>query len=248
MRDASALTLDPRELDYSMFGQQDLRNIVLQRSEILHDVRNSGQVIKAWEQGDPGLLDAVIADKSLHLAERAVAAVRDEFLHLEPCITPLAPKKVADIGCGYAFFDLFAHAAFGADLLLVDIEENEHRHFGYRREAAAYASLGKATEFLVANGVERARISTWNPQNEDLPEARPCDLAVSLLSCGFHYPVDMYMPYFHFGVQPRGAVILDLRAGQFGPSRKTLSSLGSIEILDSRRDRKRVILRKEPKQ
>jgi len=244
MRDARRIAQEPSELDYSMFNKQDLRNIVLQRSEILHDMRNSGQLIRAWEQGDPGPLDEVIADKSLHLAERAVAAIREEFQHLKPVIEPLKPRKIADIGCGYAFFDLYAQAAFDSDLLLVDIEENEHRHFGFEREAAAYASLEKARTFLTANGVAHARISTWNPQSEDLPESERIDIAISLLSCGFHYPVDMYMPFFRYGVQKRGAIILDLRGGQFARSKKTLATLGRVEVIDVRRDRKRVIVRK----
>ncbi len=238
------VALDPARLDYSMFSRQDLRNIVLQRSEILHDVRSSGKVIRAWEQGDPALLDAVIADKSLHLAERAVEAIRDEFLHLEPLIAPLKPRRIADIGCGYAFFDLFAHAAFDCDLLLVDIEQNERRHFGFEQEAAGYASLDRARGFLTANGVARDRIATWNPQTEDLPEADRISVAVSLLSCGFHYPVDMYMPFFRLGVHKHGAIILDLRAGQYGKSRKTLATLGRVDVIDERRDRKRVIVRK----
>lgn len=241
---ADTIALSPARLDFSMFGPEDLRNIVLQRSQILHDVRNSGQVIKAWERGDPGPLDAIIADKSLHLAERAVSAIRDEFEQLREVLDPVAPRVIADIGCGYAFFDLFAQAAYDADLLLVDIEENERRHFGFEAEGAAYTSLSVARRFLERNGVPPDRISTWNPQNQDLPDATRIDLAVSLLSCGFHYPVDMYMPFFRFGLRQNGAVILDLRAGQFGRGRKTLETLGKVTVLDVRNDRKRVILRK----
>lgn len=244
MRDVGVIDKAVAGLDYSMFSRADLRNIVLQRSEILRDVSGSGKLIKAWEAGDPSSLDAVIADKSLHLAERAVQSTRDEFNHLRPFIDPYAPRRIADIGCGYAFFDLFAQAAYDADLLLVDIERNERRHFGYDEEGAAYTSLDKAVAFLSANGVLRERVTTWNPQSEDMPETEKADMAVSLLSCGFHYPVDMYMPFFRFAVRKRGAVILDLRNGQFGRNRKTLSTLGRVDIIDIRNDRKRVILRK----
>lgn len=244
MQHMRVLQLHPSALDYSMFSADDLRNIVLQRSEILRDVRNSGKLIRAWEAGDSSGLDAVIADKSLHLAERAVAAIRDEFEQLREVLDPVAPRIIADIGCGYAFFDLFAQAAYDADLLLVDIEENERRHFGFEAEGAAYTSLNVARKFLERNGVPAARIATWNPQNQDLPDDTRIDLAVSLLSCGFHYPVDMYMPFFRFGVRQNGAVVLDLRSGQFGRSRKTLETLGKVSVLDVRNDRKRVILRK----
>ena len=235
---------DPLQLNYGMFSHEDLVNIVLQRSEILHDIKSSGQKIRAWEDGDASELDAIVTEKSEALAMRAASVIQDEFEVLRPIMDPISPKSIADIGCGYAFFDLFAHKAYDCDLLLVDIEENERRHFGFNSEGAAYTSLSVARSFLVGNGVPDQHITTWNPQSEELGEVERVDVALSLLSCGFHYPVDMYMPFFRFGVRKGGKIILDLRIAQFSQISKTLSVLGEVETIATAKDRRRVVVHK----
>ena len=238
---------DPAQMNYSMFSHGDLVNIVLQRSEILHDIQNPGQKIRAWERGDVSELDAIVTEKSETLAMRAASIIQDEFDELRSVIDPAEPKSIADIGCGYAFFDLFAHVAYDCDLLLVDIEENELRHFGYNNEGAAYTSLSVARDFLSGNGVPDRAITTWNPQIEELEDAERVDVALSLLSCGFHYPVDMYMPFFRFGVRKGGKIILDLRAAQFDQIVKTLSVLGKVETISTGKGRHRVVVHKGKK-
>lgn len=232
------------DLDYSMFAADDLANIVLQRSEILFDVPRYGQIIREWESGDSRRLDDLVRDKGVELAARAVAQIGREFDAIRPVLDTLSPRSVADIGCGYAFFDLFLHRAFAADLLLIDIEQNERRHFGFRAQGAAYSNLSVARGFLVANGVPAASITTWNPDRQDSPRSQPVDLAISLLSCGFHYPAETYMDFFRTGVAPDGAIILDLRPRRFDEGCAVLSELGEVEVIATRDDHRRVLVRK----
>jgi len=244
MARGGARRLDAEHLNYSMFSHGDLLNVILQRSEILWDVPNPGRLIRAWQSGEPKALEELVQERGTELAARAVAQIRLEFEALLPVLGAVSPRYLADIGCGYAFFDLFAHRDFDCDLLLVDVEDNDRRHFGYHDEAAAYASLDIARAFLEGNGVPMDRIATWNPQNEEASGERKIDLAVSLLSCGFHYPVDMYLPFFRYGLTRNGAVILDLRAAKFKSSVNALRRLGRVEEVSRGRDRVRVILRK----
>ena len=236
-----------RDLDTSMFDQQDLLNIVLQRSEILTEVPAYGKLIRAWEAGDPDPLNAVVADLGPEIATRAATILKQEFDELLPRLEPLNINHMADIGCGYGFFDLFAHRALGCALLLIDIEENELRHFGYRDEASAYSNLARARAFLTANGVPDDQIVTWNPEREDLPDVPQVDLAVSLLSCGYHYPVEMYLPFFRFAVRKGGYVLLDIRNGKLLESNRILNRFGTIEVLDPDRTPRRVLVRKGKK-
>ncbi len=236
-----------RDLDLAMFDQQDLLNIVLQRSEVLSDVPAYGKLIRAWEAGDPDPLNEVVTQLGPQIATRAATLLKQEFDALLPRLEPLNIKHMADIGCGYGFFDLFAHRALGCDLLLIDIEESDHRHFGYRDEGSAYSNLARARDFLTANGVPDGQIVTWNPDREDLPDIPQVDLAVSLLSCGYHYPVEMYLPFFRFAVRKGGYVLLDLRAGKILESNKILNRFGTIEVLDPDRMPRRVLVRKGKK-
>ncbi len=235
------------DLDTSMFDQQDLLNIVLQRSEILTDIPASGKLIRAWQAGDPDPLNDVVDKLGPDLASRAANLLSQEFDELRPRLEPLNINHMADIGCGYGFFDLFAHRALGCDLLLIDLEENDLRHFGYPDEASAYSTLAPARAFLTANGVPDDQIVTWNPERDDLPDVPQVDLAVSLLSCGYHYPVEMYLPFFRFAVRKGGYVLLDIRKGKLIESNRILNRFGTIEVLDPDRTPRRVLVRKGKK-
>lgn len=237
--------VEPSELDYSALDQNDLENLILQRSGVLSDVPRAGEVIRQWAQGEPTRLSAEANSRGLILAQRAARMIQTEFEQLTPLLDELRPTKIADIGCGYGFFDLYAHARYGCDLLLIDIEKNQQRHFGYEEEAAAYSNLHTARNLLIANGVPPEQVTTWNPQaGDDLDDGQKPDLAVSFLACGYHFPVDMYLPFFRFGVAPGGTLLLDVRNGSFDQSRRALRKLGKMKVLYKGRGRRRVMVRK----
>lgn len=223
-------TVQGEALDVSMFTRGDLANLVLQRSEVLHDVERPGRIIRAWSGGDPAPLEAQVDRLGPEIAHRAHAAIAAEFAALAPVLERLKPAVVADIGCGYGLADLMIYRATGAQLQLIDIEENENRHFGFAEEGSAYADLAKARAFLEGNGVPGAAIATCNPKRERLDDLPRCDLAISLLSCGFHYPVEIYMDFFTHRVKPGGAIVLTLR--ERATQEDSLAGLGRLTRLD----------------
>lgn len=231
-------------LDLSALGAGDLANLILQRSEVLYDRPRPGHVIRAWNEGDAGPIEAEVARLGPEIGRRAAAAILSEFRGMEPLLAALAPRRIADIGCGYAFFDLFAARRFGCDLLLIDLEANGLRHFGFAPEGAAYSSLAVARALLEANGVAPGAIRTLNPGAEDVAGAGEADLAVSLLSCGFHYPAETYMAFFRQNVSRGGAIILDLRARTAAAQLPLLEPLGRIEDLPPPDKARRLVIRK----
>lgn len=233
-----------RKLDVSMFSEGDLVNLILQRSEVLFDMRKPGQVIRAWNDGDEGPIRACVDKLGEAIARRAAGVIHAEYRSLAPVLMAKPPKRVADIGCGYALFDLFVARDSKATVLLIDIEQNERRHFGYAEEGAAYANLEIARRFLEANGIAAKRIETLNPEREDLTAAKPVDLAISFLSCGFHYPASTYATYFKDSVTAGGAVMLDLRAATAAAQLATLEGLGTVSDLPPPPKARRIMLRK----
>lgn len=231
-------------LDLSMFDRADFLNMLLQRSETLFDVRQPGRAIKAWKSGDSGPIEAQIDRLGDEIARRTVAVVLGEYRAMQATVGGLKSKQVADIGCGYAIWDLFAHRDTGCDIVLIDIEENEHRHLGYAEEGAAYTSLAKARDFLVANGVPDKNILTLNPKTDALSNAGKVDLAVSFLSCGFHYPVSAYAAFFRDQVTKEGAVLIDLRLKAVEPQVWDLAAMGRLELVAGHPKARRVLLRK----
>lgn len=245
--DIPAEARDPliQGLDLSMFSKADLLNMLLQRSEVLYDVPRYGQVIKAWGAGDSAPIEAQIDRLGDEIARRVAGVLHAEYRALRPALKDLAPGRLADIGCGYAIWDLFAFRDLDCDIVLIDIETNAHRHFGYAEEGAAYTDLATARAFLQANGVAEDRITTLNPERDDLATgAGRIDLAVSFVSCGFHYPVATYLPFFRDQVAPDGAVLVDLRARRSDEQVWDLTALGRIEVLAGHPKARRVLLRK----
>ncbi|KIC15037.1 methyltransferase [Leisingera sp. ANG-Vp] len=217
--------IDPATLDFSMFSDQDVANILLQRSELA----SSDQVIKDWMDGDaePLLKDArAQREHILHESIRVAGRECDFFLQSTDTI---APKRAADIGCGYAFASLLLHRRYGCSIVLIDIEESEGRHFGFQGEGAGYTSLETARAFLEQNGVPAEMITTVNPRTEDTAALGRFDLVVSLASCGFHYPVDTYQELFGNQISQGGGIVLDIRKGSGGiPAMKRF---GTVEVL-----------------
>ncbi|WP_199725181.1 class I SAM-dependent methyltransferase [Gemmobacter lutimaris] len=242
--EAEAQRPEVRALDLSAFGQQDLVNLILQRSEVLFDWPRSGRVIKAWNAGDEGPITEAADTLGAEIAYRAAGVIFAEYSLLAPVLQKLAPKRFADIGCGYALFDLFLARDTGCDLLLIDLESNERRQFGFAKEGAAYSSLATARAVLEANGIDGGRIALLNPRETAPEDAGPVDCAASFLSCGFHYPLDPYLPFLDKALAPGGAALFDLRTGRAEVQRAQLAAFGEVETLAETQKYHRVLLRK----
>lgn len=212
---------------------RDIMNLVLQRSEIIRDRPRPNRYIRAWSEGDEapllGLIDEIGHDE---LLRRAAAFIYLEYRELKPHLQRPEPKRVADIGCGYALFDLFLARDHETHLVLIDIEKNDHRHFGFKPEGAAYSDLGRARDFLIANGVRENRIELRNPDRDDLSDITGLDYVFSFISCGFHYPWDTYLDFYRQALLPGGRIILDLRTKRFATSLAAISELGFARVIE----------------
>lgn len=220
-----------KSLVTSGFASEDIVNLILQRSEIIGDQPRAGRAINAWAQGNEQPLLDIVSRLGDTLVRRAAASILLEYLQLEPTLAKIAPKSVADIGCGYAIFDLFVWQDFQSTLTLIDIETTSERHFGFRKTGAAYTNLATAKSFLIENGVPEADVTLRNPNTDDLSQDAPCDLAVSFFSCGFHYPVQTYLDFFRTNIAERGSVILDLRTKRADPAIRALEDLGDVSVI-----------------
>ena len=214
--------------DFSMLDTRQIINLCRQRSNrIGRFVPSREEASDSW----PSLMEEACVKHRDEILSRVSAELNDIFLAIEPAIERVNPTSLADIGCGQAFIDLLIYRRFGCDLVLIDIEESEDIHFGFAKTGAGYASLDAARQFLVANGVPDRAITTINPKREPKAALPPVDMAISLLSCGFHYPADTYEAYFR--TQVRKAILLDCRRGKGGD--ETLARHGEVSIVHSGR-------------
>ncbi len=219
----------PSNIDFSMFTDVDVGNTILQRSELGAVKRE----INDWAEGnDTALLKYAAENKSSILQDAMLIACREcrFFLKASDLVNP---SKIADVGCGYAFADLILYRRYNCDIILIDIEESTNRHFGFKNTGAGCTNLAKARAFLEKNGVPKRKITTLNPNKQDLADIGNVDLAISLASCGFHYPVSTYDNFFKTQVSSSGGIVLDIRKGSGGI--KDMKIYGDVSVLRKHR-------------
>ncbi|MGH1464723.1 MAG: SAM-dependent methyltransferase [Cognatishimia sp.] len=243
-RGPAADPIEPGKLDYTMFSTPDFVNIILQRSDVLKGVKDPGKLISQWSSGENRELQEIAEAQNVQLAQRAMVDICEEFDELAAHLAQSPPKSIADIGCGYAFFDLAAGRQFNADVHLIDLENNDLRHFGFNEAGSAYSDLKTAVKFLTKNGLKKSRVTATNPELTDVSTLPQVDLAVSFLACGFHFPVDTYMTFFKENVAPGGRIILDIRKAKKNTQIELLETLGDITILSEQGNRLRVLVQK----
>ena len=144
------------------------------------------------------------------IISRAMREIEAEVDQLRPFIRQ--HSSICDIGCGLAIHDAILCRDYNVDnLLLIDIEESDKIYHYYSRNGAGYASLSSAKD-LVNSMSPTTSIATLNPRIRDLGAIeQKFDLITSYISCGFHYPVDLYVDFFRSRLESSGRLFLDLR-------------------------------------
>lgn len=194
-----------------VFRTRDVVQIALQRTSGLVSLPLIGRVsLRAWKRGIslPLYLEAVLRRGAL--LQSALGFVGRDFDLIKAQVSGRPIRSIIDIGCGHALIDLHLYRQYeDPRLFLVDVEETSHRHLGYHRTAAGYASLDSAKRFLVANGVPSEKVETLNPRVDEM-NSRRADLIISFLSAGFHYPLAEYKAFITSSLAHGGVLIFDL--------------------------------------
>jgi hypothetical protein len=226
------------EIDFSMLGTDDLVNLALQRSSSLEDILPRR---RAHPDDWRDIYAARLEEARDEVLRRIWDEIRDTYMSVRACFASLQPQNVADIGCGQAFIDLMIHDDVGCNLTLIDIERSDDLYFGFNKTGGAgYASLDRARAFLTSNGVHDDQIVTINPERERAAVLPDVDMACSFISCGFHYPVEVYHSFF--ATQVQRAILLDIRKGRGNEA--LLDSYGTSYVVTEARKFARVFVLK----
>jgi len=161
---------------------------------------------------------------------------------------PKECDSVLDIGCGVAGIDCFLekhYAGQGVEFVLLDKTKVEKKVFySYRQEGAFYNSLAVARTMLMDNGVDAERIRLVEVHEGTSPEIRDnVDLVISLLSWGFHYPLEVYLDLVVEKLSDRGTLIMDIRRQQDGLA-VLKKRFGSVEVIQETPKTQRVCCRR----
>jgi SAM-dependent methyltransferase len=134
--------------------------------------------------------------------------------------------SVLDIGCGIGGIDYFlGHRNPSAEIYLMDTTGTDAKiYYGYQKRGCFYNSLELAKDFLRDNEVEN-KITVINVEGKyELPET--VDLVISLISWGFHYPIETYLGQVDKILTKDGIIICDIRKGAYVDSVNAFTKLG----------------------
>lgn len=145
---------------------------------------------------------------------------RDDMVRTFQTVQPYLPREaseVLDIGGGLGGMSVMLGRHYpAAKVTLLEREGDEGSKIGWHdsaEEFGAYNSAALTSEFLTANGLEDfAVVDAAN----GYPLAGPYQVVISLLSLGFHYPVETYLNAIYASLEKGGVFICDIRNGTKG--------------------------------
>lgn len=164
---------------------------------------------------------------------------------------PENPSSILDIGCGVAGIDikLFSHykeKGQEPDFYLLDKTEiNDKIYYGLENKAAFYNSLEVARGLLTANGVSDDKVHTQEATGLPVFPDKKFDLIISLVSWGFHYPVETYLNEVYELLKPGGLLIVDIRKGTEGEKLLEKKFHTRVQFITDEQKRRRAVIKKE---
>jgi hypothetical protein len=161
----------------------------------------------------------------------------ESFAHL----LPETANRIMDIGCGMAGIDVYLSAHYNHEPLLYLVDKHgvaDRINSGYSLSAdkfAHYHDFDAALDLLSQNGVPLDNVRCFDLMQERFPSIG-CDVVISLLSMGFHYPVDDHP----WQVREGGVFIADIRKETDNIER--LERMGDVQIVHESLKYHRVVL------
>jgi hypothetical protein len=183
----------------------------------------------------------LLREHRTHYAGDFVAAYNAELQATYEGIKNYLPSEgiILDIGAGMAGIDILLDRHYGGEAKITLLDKQgkaEKINAGFHKTAdtfSHYHDFGLAIEMLGANGVENVR--TVDIANEKFPRS-PFTVVISLLSWGFHYPINTYSPR----VKKGGIIIADIRRDTDGI--KQLAEYGAITVVHNAKKYQRVVV------
>lgn len=136
--------------------------------------------------------------------------MQKEYLEMREYL-PKEVDSILDIGCGLAGIDILLSKHYKhPELYLMDNSEvSEKVVYGYDRRREFYSSFDATEALLKANYIKNYNLIDIKIKR--LPMFEKIDLVISLLSCGYHYPVTEYLGYIKTILSKDGSLIIDIR-------------------------------------
>ena len=158
-----------------------------------------------------------------------IADIENDFNQIKPFL-PAEALDILDIGCGVGGIDVLLAKFYGCPMLdLLDSNIETPLYYGYKKEAACYNSFEATADLMESNGIFAFNLID---KNDGVPE-KEYDIVISLLSMGYHYPIDTYK----FKTK---CFIADVREGTDGLE-KLLNAYPVVNVIAEQNKAQRVV-------
>jgi SAM-dependent methyltransferase len=160
--------------------------------------------------------------------------IRNEYMTIKGYL-PNTCSSILDIGCGVSGIDVLIYKHYmdtRQEYYLLDKTYTENIvYYGFARKGAFYNSLEVAKETLVRNGVPERNVHlvTANDKNEINIDCN-VDLVISLISWGYHYPMETYLDRAFSLLKKGGLLIMDVRGNTDGVD-LLKNKFGKVEVI-----------------
>ncbi len=128
---------------------------------------------------------------------------------------PKTIDSILDIGCGVAGIDVMISNYYKNKINVYLLDKtlvDKKVFYKFEKRASFYNSLDLARKILEINGVASASIHTQEATaNNKIKFKTNFDLIISLISWGFHYPVEIYLNEAYAKLKKGGVLIIDIR-------------------------------------
>ena len=154
-----------------------------------------------------------------------------EFDELKPFL-PEQVKEVIDIGCGLGIIDIFLNYHYSNNIKFTLIDKNHIENkvsYGYEKVGQFYNNFKTTIEFLIKHGLKKKYIDVFEKDNLSQINTK-FDLVISLLSMGYHYPLNQYLKFLKKNTHKDTIFIFDI-AHEYNNLRDIRRLFGKVEVI-----------------
>jgi len=199
-----------------------LQYILMQRTQYLKKTiihKAVAKLLRVFSFSDFGSIKANILLNHNGIKNEYNTDMWSEYISIKDQL-PESAENILDIGCGIGGIDiyLYKHYKNSSNIYLIDKSAiDDNLHYGFKDQGSFYNSLLLTRTFLIENNVPEERIFVQEANAENIIEFnQQFDLIISLISWGFHYPVETYLRTAFDKLKTNGMIIIDVRKDSNG--------------------------------
>lgn len=173
------------------------------------------------------------------LSKKVSSDLKQEFDQIKPFL----PKKIKtslDIGCGIGLIDIYLNSFYPSlkNIYLLDKNQIDKKIvYGFSKNYESYNDISTTKYFLNNNGIPIEKLKLIDVEKNFFIAPHSIDLCISLVSMGYHYPIENYIDLLRKITKSDTIFIFDI-AEEYISIKKLKSYFNEIKIINHKSDTK----------